>query len=83
MNLDFIDDCSRQDDIIKAWDDAITLLENVGTVDFNQPAAIDFFGPPQLNKAYQSKIQGVFNNAKTFGEVRILYSHLSITIDTL
>ncbi|KAI0836758.1 hypothetical protein F5Y06DRAFT_305193 [Hypoxylon sp. FL0890] len=68
VNLMFSGDCKRQSDIIAAWDDAIKLVTSLPKIDFNDVAAIDFFGPPALNKDYQSKIQAVFDSAKTFGQ---------------
>ncbi|KAI8961588.1 hypothetical protein F5Y11DRAFT_366628 [Daldinia sp. FL1419] len=68
VNLVFSDDCKRQSEIEAAWDDAIKLVTSLPKVDFNDVAAVDFFGPPALNKDYQPKIQAVFDNAKTFGQ---------------
>ncbi|KAI8630070.1 hypothetical protein F5Y19DRAFT_70377 [Xylariaceae sp. FL1651] len=68
VNLVFSSDCKRQRDIEAAWDDAIKLVTSLPKVDFNDVAAVDFFGPPALNKDYQSKIQAVFDSAKTFGQ---------------
>ncbi|KAI1374101.1 hypothetical protein F4677DRAFT_447748 [Hypoxylon crocopeplum] len=68
VNLVFSGECKRQSDIESAWDDAIKLVTALPNVDFNDVAAVDFFGPPALNKDYQSKIQAVFDNAKTFGQ---------------
>ncbi|KAI1769817.1 hypothetical protein F4818DRAFT_450792 [Hypoxylon cercidicola] len=68
VNLVFSGDCQRQSDIESAWDDAIKLVTTLPKIDFNDVAAVDFFGPPALNKDYQSKIQAVFDNAKTFGQ---------------
>lgn len=49
VNLVFNSDCNRQSDIQTAWDDAIRLVTNLPKVDFNDVAAIEFFGPPALN----------------------------------
>ncbi len=49
VNLVFNSDCKRQSDIETAWDDAIKLVTNLRKVDFNDVAAIEFFGPPALN----------------------------------
>ncbi|KAI1124880.1 hypothetical protein F5Y10DRAFT_284663 [Nemania abortiva] len=68
VNLVFSGDCKRQSDIQAAWDDAIKLVTTLPKVDFNDVAAVDYFGPPALNKDYQSKIQAVFDSAKTFGQ---------------
>ncbi|KAI2463235.1 hypothetical protein F4781DRAFT_417305 [Annulohypoxylon bovei var. microspora] len=68
VNLVFSGDCQRQSDIESAWDDAIKLVTTLPKIEFNDVAAVDFFGPPALNKDYQSKIQAVFDNAKTFGQ---------------
>ncbi|KAI1171749.1 hypothetical protein F4777DRAFT_593495 [Nemania sp. FL0916] len=70
VNLAFKDGCKgqRQRDIESAWDDAIKLVTSLPKVDFNDVAAVDFFGPPASNKNYQSKIQAVFDSAKTFGQ---------------
>ncbi|KAI0470671.1 hypothetical protein GGR56DRAFT_659966 [Xylariaceae sp. FL0804] len=68
VNLAFSSECKRHSDIEKAWDDAINLVTSLPKVDFNDVAAIDFFGPPALNKKYQSKIRAVFDSAKTFGQ---------------
>ncbi|KAI1115450.1 hypothetical protein F5Y14DRAFT_129786 [Nemania sp. NC0429] len=68
VNLKFKDQCKRRSEIEAAWDDAIKLLTSLPKVDFNDVAAIDYFGPPALNKKYQSGIQKVFDNAKTFGQ---------------
>lgn len=60
-------DARQRQRITDAWDDAIKLAKGVSKIDFTKdPAAIDFFGPPGLNKARQSNIQDVFNNIKTF-----------------
>ncbi|KAI1409240.1 hypothetical protein F5Y13DRAFT_203653 [Hypoxylon sp. FL1857] len=68
VDLVFSSDCHRQSDIEAAWDDAIKLVTTLPKIDFNDVAAVDYFGPPALNKDYQSKIQAVFDNAKTFGQ---------------
>ncbi|RYC60547.1 hypothetical protein CHU98_g5675 [Xylaria longipes] len=67
-NRVFSGDCKRQSDIEAAWGDAIKLVISLPKVDFNDVAVVDFFGPPALNKDYQSKIQAVFDSAKTFGQ---------------
>lgn len=59
VNLVFNSECpsDRQNKIIAAWDDAIRLASNIGTVDFNDFAAIEFFGPPALNREFTVSIQ--------------------------
>jgi len=59
VNLSFNSDCptARQDLITSAWDDAIKLVSNIGTVDFNDVAAIEFFGPPALNSEFPISIR--------------------------
>lgn len=52
VNLVFGSACKRTGEIVKAWDDAIKLVTNLKAVDFNEPAAIDFFGPPALNSKW-------------------------------
>ena len=51
VNLKFNKACPdpRQKLIKKAWDDAQVLAANVGKIDFNDVAAVEFFGPPALN----------------------------------
>lgn len=49
VNLVFSGDCKRQSDIETAWNDAIKLVTSLPKVDFNDVAAIEFFGPPALN----------------------------------
>ncbi|KAL5321064.1 hypothetical protein ACEPPN_011874 [Leptodophora sp. 'Broadleaf-Isolate-01'] len=68
VNLRYKSQCKRTSEISNAWDDAIRLATTLPKINWNEAAAVDFFGPPALNKNYQSKIQKVFDNAKTFGQ---------------
>ncbi|KAI0197508.1 hypothetical protein F4808DRAFT_473847 [Astrocystis sublimbata] len=68
VNLVFKDQCKNHEPIEKAWDDAIRLLTTLPKVDFHDVVAIEFFGSPWRNTKYQSKIQAVFDSAKTFGQ---------------
>ncbi|KAJ3553159.1 hypothetical protein NPX13_g10946 [Xylaria arbuscula] len=68
VNLVFNSQCARQKDITDAWDDAIKIVTGLPQVDFNDGAAIDYFGAPGWNMDYRSKIQAVFDSAKTFGQ---------------
>ncbi|KAI1358407.1 hypothetical protein F5Y08DRAFT_350892 [Xylaria arbuscula] len=68
VNLVFNSQCARQKDITDAWDDAIKIVTDLPQVDFNDGAAIDYFGAPGWNMDYRSKIQAVFDSAKTFGQ---------------
>ena len=49
--LNFNNECpnDRKKLIEKAWEDAIMLAKSVGSVKWDEPADIDFFGPPQRN----------------------------------
>lgn len=61
--------CSKkQKDAIKAaHEDAVTMAELVKTIDFaNDHPAMEFFGPPALNKDYQDSIMAIFNHISTF-----------------
>ncbi|KAL2830891.1 hypothetical protein BDW59DRAFT_158326 [Aspergillus cavernicola] len=63
------DGCSpEQKQAIKdAHEDAVTMAERVKGIDLaNDPGAMDYFGAPALNKAYQSSIQSVFDHIATF-----------------
>lgn len=46
----FKNGCTRKDDIQNSWADAMRLFTSLPNVDFNDYAAIDFFGPPHLNR---------------------------------
>jgi len=49
VNLVFNANCHRESEIMAAWDDAIRLVTTLPKINFNEAAAIDFFGPPALN----------------------------------
>ncbi|EFR00648.1 hypothetical protein MGYG_03655 [Nannizzia gypsea CBS 118893] len=78
VNLVFNAECpgERQRDIISAWQDAVKLAQNVGKIDFDDWAAWEFFGPPQLlnkddernKKDYRQNIQAIFDNVKSSGQ---------------
>lgn len=59
VDLVFNDGCpeSERGRISTAWDDAMKLLANVGTIDFNDLAAIEFFGPPALNSGFTTSVR--------------------------
>jgi hypothetical protein len=44
--------CNYKTNISKAWEDAVKMAGNVGTINFNDFAAVDFFGPPYLNSEF-------------------------------
>lgn len=67
VNLVFNSGCpsDKQGKITAAWEDAVRLASNVGTVDFNDVAAIEFFGPPALNREYMLSGQEVLNKQQS------------------
>ncbi|KAK2865064.1 hypothetical protein FQN49_003942 [Arthroderma sp. PD_2] len=78
VNLSFNSKCplDKQRQVISAWEDAVKLAINVGEIDFNDHAAVEFFGAPAVTKDYQGRVQAVFDSVKTFGQG-------SITVPTL
>lgn len=54
VNLWFSENCptAQHKDITQAWEDAVKIAQNVGTIDFNDVAAVDYFGPPAFNSRF-------------------------------
>lgn len=57
VNLQFNANCpeSRHGELTAAWDDALRLAANVGTINFNEAVAIDFLGPPAINGTFHTQ----------------------------
>jgi hypothetical protein len=71
-HLTKFDGCSQEQQIkiSDGWDDAVNLAITVTDrgIDFTQPMAIDFFGPPELNAGVQSQIRDVFSAVTAFDQ---------------
>lgn len=60
VNLRYKSQCKRTSEISNAWDDAIRLATTLPKINWNEAAAVDFFGPPALNSKESQSNKALF-----------------------
>ncbi|EPE32677.1 hypothetical protein GLAREA_07811 [Glarea lozoyensis ATCC 20868] len=83
VKLQFNDECDKNSSIKirDAWEDATKLAKNVETINWDDVAAHDFFGPSILIKNQQTRIQKVFDSVATFGQAMNAPGFSNVTVN--